>query len=160
MHVCSCTYIDLSLRQITQAKQWGALSAQLGLPEMASAPNNPNPMPVASMLQQYYGAVLGLLEEWYLKQQHQKQLRSQQPVPDGSSSFLPPGAQPGPSRIAVGPGEAYSVDGGIRRKILESLPEKRTRLGLLSGFRNYTNVFSPIPYQAKRQQQYTSHPEK
>ncbi|KAF9516874.1 hypothetical protein BS47DRAFT_611960 [Hydnum rufescens UP504] len=111
--------------KITQAKQWGALSAQLGLPEMTSAPNNPNPMPVASILQQYYGAVLGLLEEWYLKQQHQKQLRSQQAVPDGSSSFLPPGAQPGPSRMAVGPGEAYGVDGGIRRKIPESLPEKR-----------------------------------
>ena len=110
-------------------------------------------MPVAAMLQQYYGAVLGLLEEWYLKQQHQKQLRSQQAAAEGSNSSLPPGVHPGTSRMSVGPGEVsgLSVDpssAGVKRKMPESSPEKRARLRLRervskNDFEFHANVSHP-----------------
>jgi hypothetical protein len=127
---------------------------------MTSVPGTPNPMPVAAMLQQYYRAVLGYLEEWYLKQQHQKQLRSAQAAAEGSNSSLPPGMQAGPSRIVIGSseGSGHSADvssAGGKRKMPESSPEKRARLKLRERlsknmFKRHANVFVLLHHNRRR----------
>jgi len=135
--------------------QWSSLATQLGLPEFTSHPNNTGPIPVANLLQNYYQGVLGLFEDWYLKQQQKAAMRHQQQQqqhPSGQpmhsavgmskpNASGPPGGlvnnqQPGVRIPAAAPGDNVgAVDGpeapSQKRKLLpDPSPEKRPRLGL------------------------------